>query len=295
MVCTFAIVGACADRDDPSSRQDSEQPWAVRVGEVTLDPQVVSVGLIADPEGTRAVRNFTLAAALRAREAAGAEWLRRAALAHALADELAASAVAQGPPTDAELASWTEAHWLEVDRPRAARCIHAVVLLAANATGSEREAARALAERIRNAVAGAATLDEFRAKALAEPAAELKVKVEELQAVAADGRVVRLGSAPGAPVATYDDAFARAASALTGVGETSPIVASAFGYHVLRLVEVTPELRVAADERRALAARDVFDMRARHQLVDHLAIARAREGIGIERSAEEATARVQVE
>jgi hypothetical protein len=260
-----------------------------------LPSVVVSVGLGADPDGARAVANFSLANALRRSEPGSAAWLRQMALAQALADELAAVARAQGPITDAELESWTAAHWLGVDRPAAFRTTHVVVVVDEKATEAERASARTLAERIRGAVADAASLDEFRAKATAVPAEGATVKVEDLEPVVADGRVVRLGAKVGAPTGNYDEAFAQAACALDQLGETSPVITSSFGFHVLRLVEIVPELRFSADERRVMATGDVYDMRARKQLNELIAAARKQESASVERSAEEATARVSVE
>jgi hypothetical protein len=289
---SVALLAACSVDDTAGTSTDD---WAARIGAFSLDSSVISVGLGADPDGTRALRNFVLATALRTSEAMSAEWLRRSALAHAMADEVALAAKAQGPVTDEELASWTSAYWLGVDRPAAFRTTHAIVLSDAKAPEADKDAARALAERVRSAVVDAATLDDFRAKVAAIPAQGLAVKIEDLEPVAADGRVVRLGSKIGAPIATYDEAFAKAASALSRIGETSPVVTSSFGYHVLRLVDVIPELRFDADERRLMALRDVYDLRARNQLDELVANARKQESASVERSAEEATARVSVD
>ena len=287
------LVACSGSADGPAPQVDGE--WAARTGIVTLEPSVVEVGIAGDPDGRAAVANFALANALRTAEPGSAAWLRRLALAHALADDLARAAEARGATSDAELASWTAAPWLEVDRPTAFRTVHAVVLDDPKATETERAAARELAERIRVAVLDATNLAEFRTKAAGVAAGGATVKVEELDPVAADGRVVRLGTAVGAPVSTYDEAFAKAASSLGRIGETSPVVTSSFGHHVLRLEEIIPELRVPAEQRRLLAARDVLDMRARTELNDLLTAARSREAVGVERSAEEATARVSVE
>lgn len=287
------VLTACSEPAPPT--RTSRDDWAARIGAATLPADVMAVGLGADPDGARAVRNFGLANALERVEPDGSAWLRRAALAHVVADELTAAAQADGPPTDEELAAWTSANWLGVDRPAAFRAIHAVVVSDAKAGPAEPDAAFALAERIRLAVLGAASAEEFRAKASEVPTATLTVKVEDLEPVAPDGRVVRLGAKVGAAIATYDEAFARAASSLSRIGETSPVVTSSFGYHVLRLVEVVPELRFGIDERRVMAERDVFDLRARKQLKELIATARQPEFVGVERSAEEATARVSVE
>lgn len=287
------LLAACSATDVSSETRPGD--WAARIRAVTLEPQVIEVGLGADPDGSRALGNFRLAAALQVTEPSGVAWLRRIALAHVLADGLARDASARGPVSDAELSSWSEAHWLGVDRPMAFRTTHAVVLSDQNASAADQTSARALAEQIRSAVLDAATVEEFRSKVAAVPATGLTVKVEDLDAVAADGRVVQLGAKVGAPIATYDEAFAKAAGALTQLGETSPVVNTSFGFHVLRLVGSIPELRFGPEYRREQSARDVYDLRARTQLNELITASRKIASAGIERSAEEATARVSVE
>jgi hypothetical protein len=178
---------------------------------------------------------------------------------------------------------WTERHWLSVDRPPAFRTTHAVVLVKADAPADVRAASRRLAEQIRAEVGAATSVEEFKAKAAAVPAAGLTVKVEDLDAVTADGRVVRVGAKAGAPVGTYDPEFAKAAAALSGVGETSAVVTSAFGYHVLQLTEIVPELRLGSEERRSLAAPEVNDDRARQLLGEVLGAGRTSAIAAIER------------
>jgi hypothetical protein len=193
------------------------------------------------------------------------------------------------------LRRWTEANWLNVDRPAAFQTTHAVVLTGPDVSPADEQAAHALAEQIRRAVLDATTTDEFKTKAAAVPSAGLTVKVEDLEPVTNDGRVVRLRARAGEPIARYDQTFATAAATLDAVGATSPIVKSAFGFHVLRLVRVLPELRVAADERRVLAHRDIINERAKQRLGDMLRTAREEIAVEVERSSEEATARVRVE
>lgn len=307
MVCSGSVVGkrwllglggvllvACSS-SAPSPDLTGDATWAAKFGPFTLEAPVVGVGIASDPEGARALANFRLAAGFSVSAPDAAAWLTRVALAHALGGELATAARNQGQVTDAELAQWTEHHWLTVDRPPAFRTTHAIVLVPTGADAAARADARQLAEQIRAAVSSAPSLDEFKVKAGAVPSSGLMVKVEDLDAVAADGRVVRIGTKPGAPVGTYDPAFAQAAAALSSVGETSPVVASAFGYHVLRLTEVVPELRLGVAERRTLAAPDAFDQRARSQLRDLLDAQRSQAVVVVERSAEEATSRVRVE
>jgi hypothetical protein len=282
--------------------------WAARTEAATLPADVVEVARGRDPRGTAAVDDFRLALGFQRHHPEAADWLRRVALARALADDLAtnaasgtaafgdpASDLVELPTTADELRHWSEKHWLRVDRPAAHRTVHAVVLVDPKASDAEHAAARAVAERIREAVATASSVDEFKRRAAEVPADGASAKVEDLEAVTRDGRVVRLGAKPTAPASHYDVDFAQAAAALEVVGQTSPVVKSAFGYHVLRLVEVLPELRVEEAVRLRLARRDVLDERAGRSLTELLAAARSSTAVEIERSADEATGRVRVE
>lgn len=290
-------LAACSNGEAqaPATAQTADDTWAARLGATQLPTLVLEVARGSDPDGARSLRHFALAEGLRRHHPTASDWLRRVALARATADHLSKTAAALGVPTDDELRRWTDAHWLTVDRPAAFQTTHAVVLASSELPEAEHQAARTLAEQIRGAVLEVNTTDDFKAQAAAVPSSGLTVKVEDLEPVASDGRVVRLGSRVGASVATYDETFAKAASALQSVGATSPVVKSAFGYHVLRLVRVIPELRVAADVRRILAHRDVTNERASQALTEILGAARKDVVVEVERSSEEATARVQVE
>lgn len=297
VVGLMAAMLACSSSERGSKPDDARDvSWAARTETATLPASVVEVARGKDPQGTAALDDFRLVLGFQRHHPQTEDWLRRVALARVLADELAATAGAvEAPTTDDELRRWSEKHWLRVDRPQAHRTVHAVVAVDSAASDAEHAGARALAEGIREAVATAPSVDAFKSKAAEVPADGAIVKVEDLEAVTRDGRVVRLGAKLTAPAPHYDTDFAQAAVALETVGQTSPVVKSAFGYHVLHLVEVIPELRVEEAVRQRLARREILDERAQRLLTDVLAAARSTTAVDVERSADEATARVQVE
>jgi hypothetical protein len=214
----------------------------------------------------------------------------RAVLARRLLQDLAAEAE-QGAITDRELAAATEQHWLEVDRPEAFRVVHAVVRLDRSAPDAKREAARAVAEALRAALLplrdrlseltpptapdnGPAPSDPL-ADAFVKRASEMphegfELVPQPLDPVTADGRT--LTPKPG----TFDVDFARAAASLHERGELSPIVQSAFGLHVLMLLERIPEQRLSEPERRAKLRDEIIATRARAAVDRVLVPARAR-------------------
>lgn len=309
VVGLMATMSACSSSErgvEPDDTRDVS--WAARTETATLPASVVEVARGRDPEGTAAIDDFRLTLGLQRQHPRAEAWLRRVALARVLADDIAAHSAnvaapdsndnfeaAQPSTTEDELRRWSEKHWLRVDRPPAYRTAHAVVIVDAKASEAEHAAAHALAERIREAVATAPSVEEFKSRAAEVPTDGATVKVEELEAVTRDGRVVRLGAKATVPPSYYDADFAQGAAALETVGHTSPVVKSAFGYHVMRLVEIIPELRVEEAVRERLARRDILDVRSQRTLTGLLAAARSTTSVEVERSADEATARVQVE
>ena len=148
--------------------------------------------------------------------------------------------------------------------------VHAIVM---RPKGKEAEEllprARAFAEQIRAAVLQAKTDDEMLslASAKAMDSGKLEVKVEALSPVTADGRV---------PDGTsFDPAYVAGLFAIANVGDTSPVVESSFGFHVIRYVEALPEKRLSTDERRKLFGPEVNARRARAEIDRTLAALRA--------------------
>jgi hypothetical protein len=186
-------------------------------------------------------------------------WIERVVLAREVLAALGGEAKAGGPPTDAEVLAISQARFWELDRPRMVAVSHAVVL-------SEKEdpAARALAERIGVATAPAKSSAEFEAAAQAVDAGRFSVKVEEVLPVAADGRAVDPAAPPpaGPAVQHYDREFAAAAQRLTRPGEQSPVLRSAFGYHVLYARAIFEPQQPALDERRSLLHDEIMSQRA---------------------------------
>lgn len=188
-----------------------------------------------------------------------ASWQLEAARGRFASQRLLADARRAGPPTDAEVASLSEVHWAEVDRPPAVRVIHAIVLRPKEPTGIA--AAKAKAASLLEAVKAAPDASEFEAQAKAFFAREGLDKggtVEQLPPFTATGLVLSGGA--------MEEGFARAAFAVPAENGTSPVIETSFGWHVIRLLERIPEHRMPLEMRRIAFAEEVISIRARARL-----------------------------
>ncbi len=181
---------------------------------------------------------------------------RRAALANALLQSIKRDAYA-APPTPTELAEVRRAHWTELDRPEALMVVHAVALAAP--TDPARAEAKALAERVYVAVKGAASAEEFKARAEAVRGA-VTLTVEPIGPFVRDGRVATASGD------TLDLAFVGGAFALARPLDVSPPVASSFGYHVIMLLERLPPITLTDEALTPLVATEVHAVRAHRAL-----------------------------
>ncbi len=216
-----------------------------------------------------------------------------AGLARALLEQLKSQAQAEGPVTDAEVARLTQLHWYDLDRPASVRTTHAVVLVNKPADDAP---AKALAQRILEAVDGVHDPAAFKKRAEAVPTGGLQVRVETLPPVAADGRVIpEQPPLPGAELQHFDKQFAEAANAITKVGEHSPVVRSKFGYHVILLDKRLPAKHVSLDQRRKELAAEAIAARAGKAEKALLKRLRASTPTQVVRSFGDLTSRVRVQ
>jgi parvulin-like peptidyl-prolyl isomerase len=168
---------------------------------------------------------------------------------------------AAGPPTDAEVDELTRVHWLQVDLPEQRRVIHALVLTPKDPSPLLSERALGLAGELATSEAQASSPDDFESRAKALPARPgLEVKVERLEPFVADGRIALPGGGD------MDPDFAKAAFQLPSVGATSGVVATPFGWHIIRLVEILPEHRISFEDRRRWFKDETEAVRARREL-----------------------------
>ena len=95
--------------------------------------------------------------------------------------------------------------------------------------------------------------------------------MESLPPLTADGRAVDPGGGE------YDKQFSAAAAALPSVGATSGVVATSFGWHVLRLLARGAPRSVPFEERRTMFAEEVYARRGHDALEAIESRVRARE------------------
>lgn len=287
LVCSAV---ACGDHEPPPPPQSAELggEQVARVGDdgipVALVVAVARAQKISKEEALERVVADAVAASAARKKGRDREsptsWQLTAAKARFTAERMLADAKSKGPPTDDEIAEVTLAHWQEVDRPVSVRTVHAVVMLAADAPAERRKEARAVAEAIREAVLSATSAEDFIAKANAVPhASELKVVAQTLPPMSVEGWVTEGDG-------TMEPAFAKGANAIAKVGDTSPIVQSPVGLHVIRLLERVPEQRMPLEARRVAFAESAFAGRARKSREARLAEWKAKNPSTIEPAAE---------
>jgi peptidyl-prolyl cis-trans isomerase C len=291
LVLSLALL-AC-DHAPPPATTGALPPGVVaRVGAVEISAERVARVAAAQRVSAAEAQALAVSDAVLAGEAAARGLDRAPAVEQEIVAELArrmsrrllADARAT-PPTDEELREASARKWLEVDRPEGFRTVHAVVRHDATRDGEAGKArARAVAEAILAAVqpiaAQAADLPliegaplptsrqlpaedpdplsgAFRRAAATVPSGGLEVTIEPLAPTAADGRT--LVAAGG----QFDLDFAAAAARLPARGALSPVVQSAFGFHVVLLLERTPALVLSPEARVARLRDDIVNERAR--------------------------------
>ncbi|HLK36943.1 MAG TPA: peptidyl-prolyl cis-trans isomerase [Polyangiaceae bacterium] len=245
-VATMLACGAHGDRVETTRPLGGDVARAGALG--------IPGALVADVARSRAVPpaqalDALVEDALLAREAVArgldrapeVSWASTVALARVVPGRILDAARAQGPASDDELAILS--------------VIHAVVQRS-NRLSEPR--ALAIADALESAVGGATSAADFESRANGVPHSSAAVVVEPIDSFGADGRMPDGGQ--------LDSAFVAAAFALRKKGDTSPVVETAFGWHVIRLVDrILPDPETLARRRRDLAGA-VIQARARAEL-----------------------------
>lgn len=297
--CGVALLALSCSSSAPSASPTSSslppgvvaRSGAELVGAATVARIAEGRGVSARAASELAVVDAVFAAAAREQLPAGAvRGIERAGSARALLEALARDAQALPPPSDAELAEVRSERWVELARPDAVRTTHALVM---NDKPERAAEARLLAEKLGAALAAVTTSEELIRIAQAFPAEGFQIRAESLPFVTVDGRIFARTEAGLVPrPGNFDLEFARAANALTAVGQLGPIAKSSFGFHLILLEERLPGVTAPAESLATLLAPELQARRGsqlRRELLDKL---RGGVPIQVERAAEDLTAKV---
>jgi hypothetical protein len=215
----------------------------------------------------------------------------RAALGRVLLDSVKRSASDQGAPTDAELQKIKQERWHEFDRPEAVVTSHFVVALKDEKLAPE---ARALAERIAEAVRDIKDPEVFVKRAAEFKTDKLDVRAERLPAVTRDGRTFDPKNLAAGAGAGFDRTFAEAAHALKAAGEHTSVVKTQFGFHVILLEERVPPFTKSHAELQSLLRDEVIMRRAQRMKQAIVDQQRNTQAVEIDRAADELMSRVRI-
>lgn len=283
----FAVACSSAPTEQVGvTSAELDEGLAAHVGPVAIPVSLVAKAAAAqslplEEARDRAIRDTLFGLAAESAGLGEAAMVRPAVRARLARARLAviSSETSRQPPTDAEVEEATAEHFLDLDRPEGFRVIHALARVTAKDTDEKKQKARRVAERVAAAVAAATDADDFERRAKEVETDGIELRIERLEPVAADGRVLHASGGQ------FVKPFAAAAARLSNPGEKSPVVETDFGFHVMMLLEKTPAKRVPLEERRKLLAKEIMATRARKATEELLAELRRERDVRIERSA----------
>jgi len=301
LIALSLFVGSCSRAPEAAPVATHVRLPAGLVAKVGADEIALStVTAIAQaqkltPEAARelAARDAAFAAGAREVFAGGSivPVVERGARARAILEGLKADAAALGPASDAEVAELSAQRWQDVDRPETVRTTHAVAIASKPA---QEPLARAVAQRIYEAVRGLRDPEAFIRAAQAVPHEGVEVRAVAMLVEACDKGIDAVeGAPPELANQRFDKDFAEAAHRLA-VGEIGEPAKSVFGYHVILCEARLPANHVPLEERRKLLASEVQKSRAERAKQELLARLSSGTAIAITRSVEDLTAQVQV-
>jgi hypothetical protein len=274
-VVALAVCG-CSARSAPQPIYSALSGEVARVGEERLDatlvgavararrvtPPVAMADLVQDSLAGQGARARGLDRSFKV------QWESTATLGRKVPLRLLEQARAQGAPTDDELAHLEVVHAVVMRTPR---LLEATALFTAHA--------------IEDAVAKARTSDQFMTLARAV-SGDVRTVVQALPVFDAAGHT--------ADGQELDPDFTAAAFELHRPGETSPIVETSFGWHVIRLVSRQIPAGDTLEASRSALAEAVTALRAREGLADVLRARRDHTRIEVSGAAAALMAQVQL-
>jgi len=197
--------------------------------------------------------------------------IERGVLARALLERWEQEALQERTINDETLEAERSKLWLRYDRPRSVRTGEFFVPVRPM---ENEEPAYALATQIHTAVLPALNIDDFAMLGRAVET-QLEPRSHMNPPVAADGRVIPLVPQD-AKFEWVDENLAQGATALTEVGQVSPVIATKGGFHILYVTEITPAERPPLSKIRLELLKESLSVRVRQEQKSMKANSRAK-------------------
>jgi hypothetical protein len=257
-------VGCARPRSDSSRRPVPAGAFALvgdqALGENLLLRAAERGGLL--PASEKLVQDALLARESAAKKPERAAVIERGMLVRGLLDGLRRQTLGRSQPRQEELDAAAQALWMQLDRPR---CVRTVSLLAEVPPFGDGQREERVLRRVVQEVQGAGTMEEFVRRATSVEGEGASLQVVQVPPLTADGRVCAETSADAERAAPPVE-YARAASELTHIGQTSELIMTSAGFHVLMATDILAPVVTAPDERDRRLREAVADRRIQADL-----------------------------
>lgn len=261
----LSLSAGCTRESAPSGNPQVPNGAFAVVGDRVLGLDLLQRS--ASVGGVRAASQRLVSDALVALESAArqpdrAAVVERGVLVRGLVESLRQQTLATSPPRSDELEEQARALWMQLDRPRCVRTVNVMAAVPPFGDGAREERVlRRLADEVR----GSGTPEELARRVERADKEGVNVELLLVPPLTADGRIYVETPVDAGRVAPPIE-YARAAAGLTHIGETSDLVSTSTGFHVLMATDILPPVILDEAERNRRLRSAVADRRIQADL-----------------------------